>query len=428
MQWQPIFAVFFLSVAAIGLSGEAAVGQRTFCNPINLDYGYCPIPDFVKHGKHRTTADPAVVLFRGDYYLFSTNQAGYWWSRDMLNWTFVSREFLTAEQRILESGRKIYDELCAPGLLVMDDALHVVGSTHTRSFTIWKSRKPRVDEWTKAVPDFRAAAWDPAFFLDDDGRVYLYYGSSNKFPIYGTELDALTLQPMGQRRELIQLDDDRHGWERFGEANDNTFLRPFIEGAWMTKYKGKYYLEYSAPGTEFSGYADGVYIGSGPLGPFQYQVHNPISYKPGGYARGAGHGSTFQDPHGNWWHTASIGICVKNNFERRLGIWPAGFDEDDVMYCNTAYGDYPHLLPDAAKAKDPSSRDIRRLDAAQLCQARHRLIHARRLRAEFCGRRRHQDVLERGNRNEPASGSRRTWAQSVRSTRSRSTMRTRTQR
>jgi hypothetical protein len=36
---------------------------------------------------------------------------------------------------------------------------------------------------------------------------------------------------------------------------------------------------------------------------------------------------------------------VKNNFERRLGLWPAGFDSDDVMFCNTTFGDYPHYLP-----------------------------------------------------------------------------------
>jgi hypothetical protein len=26
-------------------------------------------------------------------------------------------------------------------------------------------------------------------------------------------------------------------------------------------------------------------------------------------------------------------------------MWPAGFDKDDIMYCNTAFGDYPHYLP-----------------------------------------------------------------------------------
>jgi hypothetical protein len=111
-------------------------------------------------------------------------------------------------------------------------------------------------------------------------------------------------------------------------------------------------MQYGAPATEFSGYADGVYVSNNPLDGFEYQSHNPFSYKPGGFARGAGHGSTYQDNFGNWWHVSTIFISTKNNFERRLGIWPAGFDKDDVMYCNTAYGDYPTLLPEFAKAKD----------------------------------------------------------------------------
>ena len=75
----------------------------------------------------------------------------------------------------------------------------------------------------------------------------------------------------------------------------------------------------------------------------------PMSYKAGGFARGAGHGATFQDKWGNYWHVSTIAISVKNNFERRIGIWPAGFDNDDVMYCNTVFGDYPHYLPDGAE-------------------------------------------------------------------------------
>ncbi|HEX6181664.1 MAG TPA: discoidin domain-containing protein, partial [Chitinophagaceae bacterium] len=93
------------------------------------------------------------------------------------------------------------------------------------------------------------------------------------------------------------------------------------------------------------GYGDGVSVGDHPLGPFTNQPHNPFSYKPGGYARGAGHGNTFQDKWNNWWHVSTIAISVKNNFERRIGVWPAGFDKDGVLYCNTAFGDYPHYLP-----------------------------------------------------------------------------------
>ena len=57
---------------------------------------------------------------------------------------------------------------------------------------------------------------------------------------------------------MYMLEDWRYGWQRFGEHMDNTFLDPFIEGAWMTKHNGKYYFQYGAPGTEMSGYSDGV--------------------------------------------------------------------------------------------------------------------------------------------------------------------------
>ncbi|MEQ9098263.1 MAG: family 43 glycosylhydrolase [Imperialibacter sp.] len=331
----------FTLIALLLFTGIASFAQQfTYCNPINIDYGYTPIPNFSEMGRHRATADPVITVFKGKYYLFSTNQWGYWWSDNMYNWNFVPRKFL-------KPWHDVYDELCAPATLVLGDTLYVIGSTHTKEFPLWMSTNPTVDDWTEAVDKFEGAAWDPAFLEDDDGRVYLYYGSSNFYPMYGIEIDRKTLQPKGERVDMIQLNDSIHGWERFGEHADNTFLDPFMEGAWVNKHNGKYYLQYGAPGTEFSGYADGVYTSDKPLGPWTYQSHNPFAYKPGGFARGAGHGATYQDLSGNWWHVSTIVIGVKNNFERRLGIWPAGFDNDGILYCNTTFGDYPHYLPNS---------------------------------------------------------------------------------
>ena len=39
----------------------------------------------------------------------------------------------------------------------------------------------------------------------------------------------------------------RHGWERFGENNSDT-IPGYIEGPWLTKHNGKYYMQYAAPG------------------------------------------------------------------------------------------------------------------------------------------------------------------------------------
>ena len=123
------------------------------------------------------------------------------------------------------------------------------------------STDPKANEWKPLVDSFEIGGWDPSFFTDDDGRLYMYNGSSNRFPMYGIELNRKTLQPIGTRKEMYLLEPWRYGWQRFGEYMDNTFLDPFIEGSHMTKYKGKYYLQYGAPGTEFSGYADGLLIG-----------------------------------------------------------------------------------------------------------------------------------------------------------------------
>lgn len=336
MRTNSILSILLLLLCTI--NGMAQ--QKTYCNPINLDYGYTPIPNFSEWGRHRATADPVIVNYKGDYLLFSTNQWGYWMSNDMLNWKFYSRLFLNP-------WNKVYDELCAPAVGVIGDTVIVMGSTYARDFSIWMSTNPKGNEWSKLVEKFDIGGWDPDFFTDTDGRLYMHNGSSNKFPLYGVELDRKTLQPLGTRKEMYLLEPDRYGWQRFGEHMDNTFLDPFIEGAHVTKHNGKYYLQYGAPGTEFSGYSDGVVVGTTPLGPFTPQS-DPLSMKLGGFARGAGHGATFQDNQKNYWHVSTIMLSVKNTFERRLGIWPAGFDNDDVMWCNTAFGDYPHYLPGTA--------------------------------------------------------------------------------
>ena len=319
--------------------------QKTYCNPVNVDYAYTPFASFGDWGRHRATADPVIVTYKGDYYLFSTNQWGYWISNDMLNWKFNSRKFL-------RPWNDTKDELCAPAVGVIGDTMIVFGSTYTSRFTIWMSTNPKANEWKPLVDSFEIGGWDPAFFTDDDGKLYMYNGSSNNYPVYGIELNRKTFKPVGTRTPMYLLQEWRYGWQRFGENMDNTFLDPFIEGSWMTKHNGKYYFQYGAPGTEMSGYADGVVVGTKALfdGSESTPQSDPLSFKAGGFSRGAGHGSTFQDKFNNYWHISTSIICVKNTWERRMGIWPTGFDKDDVMWCNTAFGDYPLYLPNAAEA------------------------------------------------------------------------------
>ena len=101
------------------------------------------------------------------------------------------------------------------------------------------------------------------------------------------------------------------------------------------------YLQYGTPGAQFNTYADAVYVSDSPLGPFRLAKNNPFSYKPGGFLPGAGHGSTMEDRDGNLWHVSTMRISVNHVFERRIGLWPAGYDADGELWCNQRYGDWP---------------------------------------------------------------------------------------
>ncbi|NVO19416.1 MAG: discoidin domain-containing protein [Bacteroidetes bacterium] len=334
---------------------------HTYCNPLNIDYAFEYFNGNSKETPFRSTADPLIVVYKNEYYLFCTNQSGFYWSKDLGQWNYVYSSF----QRLPDQ-----DDLCAPAAVVLGDTLVLMGSTY-ESLPIWFSTNPKSGRWKHLVDASHLPAWDPGLFLDDDNRLYLYYGSSGSLPVRGVELDRKTFLPIGDQgqyqevynsndimvkqkavgniRELVGLKPEIHGWERFGMNNDDPDPKwgNFIEGSWMNKHNGTYYLQYGAPGTEFKVYADGVWVSDHPLGPFHYQKHNPVSYKPGGFIKGAGHGGTFSDLYGNYWHTATCMLSVKYKFERRIGLYPSGFDPEGVMYCNTSFGDYPTTLPSA---------------------------------------------------------------------------------
>lgn len=150
--------------------------------------------------------------------------------------------------------------------------------------------------------------------------------------------------PEEQKLMLTHLGDAPMPESMKAAAIDYITCAPYIEGAWMTKHNGKYYLQYGASGSRFNVYGDGVYVSDQPLGPFTLARNNPYSYKPGGFLPGAGHGSTLEAPDGSAWHVATSRIIVNHNLERRIGLWPVGWDEDGEMFCNQRYGDWPHCL------------------------------------------------------------------------------------
>jgi len=304
----------------------------TYCNPLNVDYTYM-IYNSDKNLSYRSGADPAVVEFRGEYYMFVTRSHGYWHSTDLLNWHFI-----TPEKWYFEGSN-------APAAHNYKDSVLYVTGNPSGAMSILYTDNPKKGDW-KAVPAILHDLQDPALFIDDEDQAYMFWGSSNVYPIRGKKLDKnRRFLVDGETVPLFNLDMQKHGWERFGENHADTVLGGYMEGPWLTKHNGKYYMQYAAPGTEFNVYADGVYVADHPLGPYRYAPNNPISYKPGGFMNGAGHGSTVTGPGGHYWHFASMSLSATVNWERRLCMYPLYFDNEGLMYCNTNYGDYPHFAP-----------------------------------------------------------------------------------
>lgn len=348
--------------------------METYCNPLDLGYRYQHMKEGERIAGFREGADPTLVYFKGKYYLFVSMSAGFWYSDDLLHWDFH------ADPDLL-----IYDY--APDVRQVGEYLYFSASRKGRNCPILRTADPLTEPFTEVSAPF--AFWDPDMFCDDDGRVYFYWGCSNTSPIWGVELDPETMTPIGEKKELIFGREKELGYERPGNngivdkessvlyksmkpfyneatgklelppqmaqmpglnaevltAMFNAVDKPYIEGAFMTKHNGTYYLQYACPGTQYNTYADGVYTAKSPLGPFTLQASNPFSAKPGGFMTGAGHGSTIADKYGNYWHASTMRISVNHDFERRVGLFPAGFDKDGVLYCNQKFADYPHEIP-----------------------------------------------------------------------------------
>lgn len=350
--------------------------KHYYCNPLNVDYLY----QFNQQGMgqqmgpvqiSREAADPSMIYFKGKYYIFASMTLGVWVSEDLAHW----------ENKRLPDNLPFYDY--APDVRVIGDYVYFCASKREEICNFYRTKNIEEGPYEEIKGSFDF--WDPHQFVDDDGRVYFYWGCANMTPIWGVEMDPETMHPKTERVELIYGNWNEVGYERNGEDHCDPPLsdealevayekfleaqggqemvanipenlkimmkgflsnRPYIEGAWMNKHDGKYYLQYACPGTQYNIYADGVYVSDKPLGPYKLAKNNPFSYKPGGFIPGAGHGSTMEDATGSLWHTATMRISANHNFERRVGLWPAGFDKDGELFCNQRYGDWPMAIED----------------------------------------------------------------------------------
>ena len=322
----------------MGLAGCASeskvktTGARIVTNPIDINYQFQPEDN---DPSRREAADPACEYFNGSYWLFASKSGGYWRSDNLAEWEYIPAPSIATVNEY------------APTILPIGDTLYFTASSDGNPTRIFRTRTPQDgNSWEEIeckLSDLHQH--DPSFYQDEDGRVYIYWGCHDVEPIYGMEIDPNDgFKPLGEPVVLIGHNTDKYGWEQPGVDNEEP-RNGWNEGPAMLKVDGKYYLQYAGPGTQYRIYADGIYVGDSPLGPFTYMEDNPFSIKPGGFIGAAGHGHTFRDKYGNYWHVASMLVGVRHWFERRLGLFPVTVKDND-MRAYTTFADYPFIIPD----------------------------------------------------------------------------------
>ena len=303
---------------------------KTYCNPL-------PLPNYPqgrasrlkweggwRNGNtpvdFRETADPSVLYWEGRWYLYPS--AGMAWvSDDFVTWTHCPMNISDVgyAPTIVAHRGQFYLTACDSNLY---RANHPLGP--------WEDIG-QIRFSDGVLLDDHA---DPMLFSDDDERLYLYWGLGPP-AIFGIELDAGNPLQAISKPEMLFAYNPAHTWERFGEYNEDASTS-WCEGAWMFKHAGHYYLTYSAPGTQFSSYGMGVYTADSPLGPYQYAARNPILRDTEGLVRGPGHGCLVKGPQDTIWAFYTCTRCYHHNFERRIGMDPAGFDADGNLFVRGA--------------------------------------------------------------------------------------------
>ncbi len=311
-----------------GLTAQITDKPQTYVNPLNVVVG---------SERARRGGEPVVLIYNDEYYLFVTGSRGYWYSGNFRDWTYV-------------------DAPTFPGgvvsVIVMNNIMYACSMN---SFDVYSCANPKSGVWEKAGTFDSNRYGDANMYLDDDGRLYMYSGWSQLMPFKVVELDPKTFKQKGEQVVLFFGDHENHGFEHkttedlifnyFDHRDYNPEEYPWIEGPWITKYNGKYYLQYAANGLEFLSYGHGIYVSDSPMGPFEYSQHNPLTFKTTGYVNGAGHGSTFFDKNGQLWTICMSPAWYGGRGGQEIVMFPSAIDAQGVMYSNTAFGDYPTYYP-----------------------------------------------------------------------------------
>ena len=279
-----------------------------------------------------TSADPCVLFYEGVYYCYATSESEPFYrvrtSTDLLNWT--------DPVPCTDTMWGITQWYWAPEVIEKDGKFYMIAtvSEHIGIAVADSPMGPFIpqENWLfeKSI--------DGHIFIDDDGRAYLYYVSwQTDYAIYGCELEEdLSGVKEGTVKMLLKA---RSPWE--------TVDGGCVEGPYMLKHNGTYYLTYSGTVYTSDQYAVGYATSDSPLGDFARYEANPI-LTFNAAVHGPGHHSFTTDANGDLWiiyhrHNSTDAVHPRVTCIDRARFAPTASGVDHLeIYGPTSV---PHLIP-----------------------------------------------------------------------------------
>ena len=273
-----------LRIAALVAAGAALTLSLRAANP------YLPLWEHIPDGEPYVFEDPDNpgqyrVYIYGSHDILKTEYCGrnqVVWSasvNDLNHWRY---DGVILEQKVGSDGLLLKESGLAD-VLYAPDVVEVVGPDGRKTYYLYpnnqeggrqsmvcKSDRPDgpfvVCNWSKDNPKATTGVlgFDPAVFVDDDGRVYGYWGINRS---YAAELDPATMATVKEGTEIIT--------GMIPGAREQGEFR-FFEASSIRKIKDKYVFIYSRTtargefGLGSSNYTLAYAYSNSPLGPYTY--------------------------------------------------------------------------------------------------------------------------------------------------------------
>ncbi|MFD5855686.1 family 43 glycosylhydrolase [Streptomyces chartreusis] len=230
-------------------------------------------------------ADPDIAIYDGKYWVFPTASKPYaeqthldaFSSTDLIHWTKHSNVLTTADitwakyavwaPAPVERDGKYYLYFAANDIQNNSQLGGIGVAVADRPEGPYKDAlgKPLISQFHNGAQPI-----DQDVFIDDDGQAYMYYGGWH-------------------HNNVVKLNPDMTSLGTFDDGSTYKEITPenYVEGSYMFKRNGKYYLMWSEGGWTGPDYSVSYAMSDSPTGPFQ-KIDKVLAQDPA-VAKGSGH-------------------------------------------------------------------------------------------------------------------------------------------